>query len=96
MSHLQITHEGDKGLGVRATRPFVKGELVCEYAGDLLDQVHTRFCACRYCILLVGGISLPLKKPNTMNCAFARYNRTVPLPSEYELCLVDFPVCMGS
>lgn len=36
---LQITKEGEKGLGVRTTRPFGKGELVCEYSGDLLDMV---------------------------------------------------------
>jgi hypothetical protein len=85
--YLQITHEGDKGLGVRATRPFVKGELVCEYAGDLLDQVHTRFAFVGI-VLFVGGIFSPLKKPST---GFACYNRTVPLPPGCELCLVGCP-----
>ena len=31
-----------KGRGVIATRPFTKGELVCEYSGELISQDEAR------------------------------------------------------
>ena len=31
-----------KGRGVVSTRPFTKGELVCEYSGELIPQEEAR------------------------------------------------------
>lgn len=39
---LQVIEVEGKGRGVAATRPFAKGELVCEYSGELISQEEAR------------------------------------------------------
>lgn len=42
MGDVQVVDMDEKGRGVVATRPFSRGELVCEYSGELITHEQAK------------------------------------------------------
>ena len=45
---LEIADYGPKGRGIRATKPFKKGDFLVEYAGDLIDDATAKLRDAQY------------------------------------------------